>query len=315
MLDYKIKELKREIGPRETLIQELNEQTTKMRQEEKFFSRMKDNLDLIRKDLSLKQDGLSIEGKKLATIIKQQEEEKTEFREAIFNCLKNLGDYKKLKQGIVDLHKVYVSAKESEDDFEIRKKAAEQRRKNLEEEGRLKKDDDQTRKSVEPRRKAGQQIGDADEHRKQSEQRKQKEISLANYRDLLLKDQASYKQEQSLIMKENVQLLQDINDLKKQQHELEIGRAEIKKQMEQLYRQAQQPYDQDQDAETQELLDELSNLQHRIAEMRQLKAQAREFYPGEPGRQESYPQRQWEEADGEQKAPTPQVVAVEGEEN
>lgn len=125
MLDYKIKELKREIGPRETLIQELNEQTTKMRQEEKFFSRMKDNLDLIRKDLSLKSEGLSFEGKKLANIIKQQEEEKAEFREAIFNCLKNLGDYKKLKQGIVDLHKVYVSAKDEEDDYEIKKKAAE----------------------------------------------------------------------------------------------------------------------------------------------------------------------------------------------
>ncbi len=62
VLDYKIKELKREIGPRETLIQELNEQTTKMRQEEKFFSRMKDNLNLINKDLSLKSDGLSMEG-------------------------------------------------------------------------------------------------------------------------------------------------------------------------------------------------------------------------------------------------------------
>jgi hypothetical protein len=59
---------------------------------------------------------------------------------------------------------------------------------NLEAEGRLKKEDEQSRKSLEPRRKAGQQIGDADEHRKQSEQRKQKEISLANYRDLLLKD-------------------------------------------------------------------------------------------------------------------------------
>jgi len=40
---------------------------------------------------------------------------------------------------------------------------------NLEKEGRLKKQTDETRKSVEPRRKAGQQIGDADEHRKQSE--------------------------------------------------------------------------------------------------------------------------------------------------
>ena len=58
---------------------------------------MKDNLNLIRKDLSLKSEGLSLEGKKLASILKKQEEEKTEFREAIFNCLKNLGDYKKLK--------------------------------------------------------------------------------------------------------------------------------------------------------------------------------------------------------------------------
>jgi hypothetical protein len=33
-----------------------------MRQEEKFFSRMKDNLNLIRKDLSLKSQGLSLEG-------------------------------------------------------------------------------------------------------------------------------------------------------------------------------------------------------------------------------------------------------------
>jgi cilia- and flagella-associated protein 57 len=69
VLDYKIKELKREIGPRETLIQELNEQTTKMRQEEKFFSRMSSNLKLIQKDLSLKQDGLSITAQKLAGFI------------------------------------------------------------------------------------------------------------------------------------------------------------------------------------------------------------------------------------------------------
>lgn len=69
VLDYKIKELKREIGPRETLIQTLNEQTTKMSQEVKFFDRMSSNLKLIRKDLSLRQDGLSLEAKKLEGVI------------------------------------------------------------------------------------------------------------------------------------------------------------------------------------------------------------------------------------------------------
>lgn len=74
--------------------------------------------------------------------------------------MKSLGDYKKLKQGIVNLHKVYVADAVSADGS---------------------------------KKKAGQQIGDADEHRKESEGRKQKEIMLANYRDFLLKDQQSHK--------------------------------------------------------------------------------------------------------------------------
>jgi hypothetical protein len=38
---------------------------------------------------------------------------------------------------------------------------------------------------------------------------------------LLVNDQQSHKQEQSLIMKENVQLLQEINDLRKKEHALD----------------------------------------------------------------------------------------------
>ena len=40
VLDYKIKELKRDIGPREIQIQDLNEQTNKMRSELKHFNRV-----------------------------------------------------------------------------------------------------------------------------------------------------------------------------------------------------------------------------------------------------------------------------------
>ena len=119
VLDYKIKELKREIGPRETLIQTLNEQTTKMSQEVKFFDRMSSNLKLIRKDLSLRQDGLSLEAKKLEGVITKQEVEKQKFRDDIFECLNNFTDYKKLKRGIVNLHKVYVNVMEEEDNAEV----------------------------------------------------------------------------------------------------------------------------------------------------------------------------------------------------
>lgn len=59
VLDYKIKELKREIGPRELEIQGLNEQTNKMRQELKHFNRVNQNLALIVDDLRMRQEGLT----------------------------------------------------------------------------------------------------------------------------------------------------------------------------------------------------------------------------------------------------------------
>lgn len=61
MLDYKIKELKRDIGPREIEIQKLNEQTNKMRSELKHFNRVNQNLALIVDDLRMRQEGLTNE--------------------------------------------------------------------------------------------------------------------------------------------------------------------------------------------------------------------------------------------------------------
>ena len=61
VLDYKIKELKRDIGPRELEIQKLNEQTNKMRQELKHFNRVNQNLALIVDDLRMRQEGLTNE--------------------------------------------------------------------------------------------------------------------------------------------------------------------------------------------------------------------------------------------------------------
>ena len=57
VLDYKIKELKREIKPKSGQIEELNEQVTKMRQEVKHFTRVNKNLELIVDDLKMRQSG------------------------------------------------------------------------------------------------------------------------------------------------------------------------------------------------------------------------------------------------------------------
>ena len=65
VLDYKIKELKRDIGPREIEIQKLQEQTNIMRQELKHFNRVNQNLALIVDDLRMRQEGLTTEVKNL----------------------------------------------------------------------------------------------------------------------------------------------------------------------------------------------------------------------------------------------------------
>jgi len=54
VLDYKIKELKRDICPKEGLIEKLNQQTNKMRSEQKHFDRVNQNLVLIVEDLRMR---------------------------------------------------------------------------------------------------------------------------------------------------------------------------------------------------------------------------------------------------------------------
>jgi hypothetical protein len=55
VLDYKIKELKRDIGPREVEIQKLKEQKEYMRQEKEHFTKVNQNLKLIVEDLKMRQ--------------------------------------------------------------------------------------------------------------------------------------------------------------------------------------------------------------------------------------------------------------------
>lgn len=65
VLDYKIKELRRDINPRELEIKDLVEQTNKMRSELKHFDRVNKNLMLIVEDLRMRQEGLTTEVGKL----------------------------------------------------------------------------------------------------------------------------------------------------------------------------------------------------------------------------------------------------------
>lgn len=76
MLDYKIKELNMQIGPKEIEIRHLKEQVNKMKSEYKHFTRVNANLALIVEDLRLRQLGLTNEVHKLRLRLQAQDEEK-----------------------------------------------------------------------------------------------------------------------------------------------------------------------------------------------------------------------------------------------
>jgi len=109
VLDYKIKELKRDIGPRGATIEKLKEQTNKMQQEQLHFRRVFENLGLIVADLKMRMSGLKRELQKLMSSLEEQEDEKKFFKDQVHDSLNNIGDYKKLKKSIIKLYKLYVT--------------------------------------------------------------------------------------------------------------------------------------------------------------------------------------------------------------
>lgn len=130
VLDYKIKELKREIGPREMTIEKLNEQKNKMQQELKHFNRVNQNLALIVDDLRMRQEGLSNEMEKLKLQLDEQESYKKKFKDDVFETLHFIDDFKKLKKGVIRLNKNYVKEelKNEEGDSNLHRDYAQKRR-------------------------------------------------------------------------------------------------------------------------------------------------------------------------------------------
>ena len=80
-----------------------------MENEQKHYGKVYGNLYLIVKDMELKLSGLHKEMEDTKVKIKQQDAYKKAFKDDLYDVLNlYLNDYKKLKKGIVRLHKVYV---------------------------------------------------------------------------------------------------------------------------------------------------------------------------------------------------------------
>eukprot|EP00357_Protocruzia_adherens_P031581 CAMPEP_0115039386 /NCGR_PEP_ID=MMETSP0216-20121206/43998_1 /TAXON_ID=223996 /ORGANISM="Protocruzia adherens, Strain Boccale" /LENGTH=1374 /DNA_ID=CAMNT_0002420017 /DNA_START=19 /DNA_END=4143 /DNA_ORIENTATION=- len=174
VLDYKIKELKKDINPREEEIAKMKEQTSNMDAELRHFTRVNNSLKLIVDDYKMKQDGMQVEINKLKQKMREDGNVIKKQRDDIYEAAQYLEDFKSLKSGILKLYHKYVQkdGAQLEVDFDIQKEYA--------------------------------------------NQRKYLENTVDGFKKKLAKDADVHRQDNMRIMKENVELLKEINDLRRE---------------------------------------------------------------------------------------------------
>lgn len=140
----------------------------------------------------MRQEGLTNEVKNLRTKLDEQQSFKKKFKDDVFDCLHHITDFKKLKAGVIRLHKKYVKE-------EVKNEA-----------------------------------GDTDLHREYASKRRYLENNVNYLRQMLQKDQEVHKKDHNKIMSENVILLQEINDQRKEVKALQIKIRQNEKRIDDL---------------------------------------------------------------------------------
>merc|ERR1711898_56130 len=97
VLDYKIKELKRQIEPRESEIADLRRQVEEMDLELEQYHKSNAALDLMIGELRLKLDGMSKELSQQKSLIKAGESYSRKFRRYLAMCAAGVEDQNDLK--------------------------------------------------------------------------------------------------------------------------------------------------------------------------------------------------------------------------
>ncbi|XP_069083885.1 cilia- and flagella-associated protein 57 [Pleurodeles waltl] len=184
VLDYKIKELKKQIEPRENEIKVMKEQIHEMEAELERFHGQNTKLELNITELKQKLKATDHEMRKEMQKVRDVEAVVKRFKTDLHNCVGYIQEPKKLKDTIVELYSKYVH---TSDAMEI--------------------------------------VGvDADIHREYSRQREHLEHSLATLQKKLVKDTEIHRSDNVRVMQENVSLIKEINDLRR---ELKVCRAQV----------------------------------------------------------------------------------------
>merc|ERR1712070_352610 len=115
VLDYKIKELKRQIEPREKEIADMRQQIEEMDQELEQYHKSNAALDLMIGELRLKMDGMQREISEQKEALSEGEALIRRFRADLHECVQHLSDHKALKRTVTALYKKYVQDQDSAD--------------------------------------------------------------------------------------------------------------------------------------------------------------------------------------------------------
>ena len=112
MLDDRIKELKKEITPKEVETRKLQLETNAKDQALKQFNSLNANLGFIVEDLRFKQENMQTAIKAARKTIRENESYIRTFKNAVYWVAQNIDDYEKLKMSVLAELKRYVEDNE-----------------------------------------------------------------------------------------------------------------------------------------------------------------------------------------------------------
>ncbi|MBN3302205.1 CFA57 protein, partial [Amia calva] len=184
VLDYKIKELKKQIEPRENDVREMKEQIQEMEGELESFHKSNTQLELNITELKQKLKATDKEMHKEMQRVRDVEALVRRFKTDLHNCVGFIQEPKKLKDSIRELYHRYVQESDVVDIVGM----------------------------------------DADIQREYASQREHLERNVASLKKKLAKDSEIHRADNVKIMQENVSLIKEINDLRR---ELKLVRTQV----------------------------------------------------------------------------------------
>eukprot|EP00753_Platysulcus_tardus_P007912 PLAT15528.5.p1 GENE.PLAT15528.5~~PLAT15528.5.p1 ORF type:complete len:1278 (+),score=785.91 PLAT15528.5:80-3913(+) len=212
VLDYKITELVRQIQPRQDEISDMRNQIKEMRVELSRYHKSNALLDLMISELRLKQEGMEkeIAGQQLR--LQELQRYSRRFRNELATAHRHR-DYKALKTAIVALYKTYVQEQGLRDPTAPAAAAAAAAGAAA---GRRGEEDDS----------AGAGISKGDPQREYNRQREYLEKSVESLKRKLAKDMQLHRNDRMRLMRENVALTKEINELRRELYVMQHGGAD-----------------------------------------------------------------------------------------